>query len=221
MDVDGKEYSVHKGQMFLIKPEQLAYYKADFSDPWLYRWIEFNGSMSKKVLEIFDSAVITDNDSSDIGKALLAVTESTDVTFEILMQLFWAFIATLTQNYTQVVFVAAEEYVKKADLFIKNNIHKKITVSDTAAHIGINRSYLCRLFKEYKKISPQEYIINVKMDTAAQYLSNTGISIAEAANSVGYYDYRVFNKAFHKRFNISPSEWRKRKCWEKSIIKGL
>ena len=43
---ENNTYHLHKGQMFLISPNQLTYYKADDSDPWLYRWIEFNGSMS-------------------------------------------------------------------------------------------------------------------------------------------------------------------------------
>jgi AraC-like DNA-binding protein len=56
------------------------------------------------------------------------------------------------------------------------------------------------------------------MNTAAQYLKNTDISISEAAQSVGYSDSHVFNKAFKRQFNSSPAEWRKKQLWEQSII---
>lgn len=53
--------------------------------------------------------------------------------------------------------------------------YKKLTVSDIASYIDIDRSYLNRLFQKYKNISPQEYIISLKLNYAALYLKNTNI----------------------------------------------
>lgn len=215
--VDGCEYEVGSGQMFLIKPNQLAYYKADSDEPWLYRWIEFNGSMAERVLAVFDLPVLDDNEEL-LGNAIKDIVEGGSVPFEFLMQKLWGFIAALSHSFVEAPKAYSEEYVKKAVAFIKNNVHKKVTVYDIAENIGIDRSYLSRLFRKYQNISPQQYIINVKMNAAAQYLKNTDISIAEAANSVGYYDYHVFNKIFKNHFGLSPSAWRKKKFWEQSFI---
>ena len=54
------EYKVGKGEMFLIRPNSLAYYRADSENPWLYRWVEFNGSMSERILAPFKSPVLRD-----------------------------------------------------------------------------------------------------------------------------------------------------------------
>lgn len=214
--VEDKEYTVGAGQMFLIKPNELTYYKADTDDPWLYRWLEFNGSMAENVLSVFDTPVIEGNER--IADTVRDIVENGDMRFELLMQKFWAFIAHLTHNTRSLPKSQSEEYIEKSVLFIKNNIHKKVTVYDIAKHVGIDRSYLSRLFKEYLSISPQRYILNVKMNAAAQYLKNTDISIAETAKSVGYEDYHVFNKVFKNHFGISPSAWRKKKFWEQSFI---
>lgn len=214
--VDGKEYAVNKGQMFLIKPHQLTYYKADTDEPWLYRWLEFNGSMAENILSVFDTPVI-DGDEN-IADTIKDITENGDMRFELLMQKFWAFIAVLTHNPRTPPKSQSAEYVQKAVAFIKNNVHQKVTVYDIAKHTGIDRSYLSRLFREYRNVSPQQYILNVKMNAAAQYLKNTDISIAEVAKSVGYEDYHVFNKVFKNHFGISPSVWRKKKFWEQSFI---
>ena len=112
----------------------------------------------------------------------------------------------------------AEEYIQKAETFIKTNVHKKISVSDVAKYIGIDRSYLTRLFNEYKKTSPQNYIISLKMNTAALYLKNTNASVTETAQSVGYYDTHIFNKTFKKQFGVSPTTWRQKQIGEQSII---
>lgn len=213
---DSAQYTVGKGQFFLIKPNQLTYYKADSDEPWLYRWLEFNGSMAEKILTAFDTPVLNDNDNA-VGDILKDITQSGTMPFEVLMQKMWSFIAELRHSFGTAPPTHSEEYVRQAVGFIKSNIHKKITVCDVAEHIGIDRSYLCRLFRQYRNISPQQYIINVKMNAAAQYLKNADISVCEAANSVGYCDYHVFNKLFKNHFGLPPSAWKKKKFWEQSF----
>ena len=66
----------------------------------------------------------------------------------------------------------------------------------------------------------QQYLTTAKINAAAQYLKNTDISVTGAAQSVGYTDYRVFNKAFRRHFNASPSEWRKKHIRRQSFIEN-
>lgn len=170
---ENNTYHLHKGQMFLISPNQLTYYKADDSDPWLYRWIEFNGSMSQSILKSVSlnesTPIYTDDENNSIGNALCNIISSGEMCFELLMQKFWNFIYCLTDGEQINTVSNAEEYIQKAEIFIKTNVHKKISVSYVAKYIGIDRSYLTRLFNEYKKTSPQNYIISLKMNTAALY----------------------------------------------------
>ena len=216
--VGDTEYKIHPGEIFLIKPNQLTYYEADSENPWLYRWIEFNGSMSERILSAFSEPVISDYEDAIIGEKFKDFICCGKIPFEIAMEKFWAVIAALTKNSADNIPIRSRDYVQMAELYIKNNIDKKITVNDISAHVGINRSYLSRLFKEYKNISPQQYLALARVNAATQYLKNTDISISEVAQSVGYSDYHVFNKVFHRYFNASPSEWRKKYYWQKSIV---
>lgn len=214
---ENNTYHLHKGQMFLISPNQLTYYKADDSDPWLYRWIEFNGSMSQSILKSVilneSTPIYTDDENNSVGNALCNIISSGEMCFELLMQKFWNFIYCLTDGEQINTVSNAEEYIQKAETFIKTNVHKKISVSDVAKYIGIDRSYLTRLFNEYKKTSPQNYIISLKMNTAALYLKNTNASVTETAQSVGYYDTHIFNKTFKKQFGVPPTTWRQKQIW--------
>lgn len=211
------EYKIHPREIFLIRPNQLTYYEADSENPWLYRWIEFNGSMSERIISAFSEPVISDYDDI-IGEKFKEFISCGKITFEAAMEKFWAVIAALTLNSTDSAQIRSRDYVQMAELYIKNNINKKITVNDISNYVGINRSYLSRLFKEYKNISPQQYLTTERINTAAQYLKNTDISIVEVAQSVGYSDYHIFNKVFHRYFNTSPSEWRKKYFWQQSFI---
>jgi len=204
------EWDIGAGEMFLISPNELTYYEADKKDPWHYAWIEFNGSLVRFLLknsEFAASPVCADK--GGVGRIMQKIVVCKENDFMSLAACLWELIAAIS-NGEEEVRTQGHEYVKKAESYIKINIHKKINVTDVAAYIGIDRSHLSRLFKQHLEISPQQYILSLKMKTAANYLKNTNITINEAAQSVGYFDVRVFGKAFRKYFGISPSVWRKK-----------
>lgn len=210
---EGKTYHIAPGQLFLIYPGQLTYYQADKDDPWFYRWIEFNGNFSEVLCKMAGiskrSPIFTDNRDFSVGNALEKLVDKGNTNFETLMSDLWNFISELTKDFKCNNNTApSEEYVRKASNYIKLNLHKKITVKDISEYVGIDRSYLSRLFKQYKGISTQQYIIAAKLDTAAQYLKNKQLSVKQVAKSIGYDDQLEFSKAFKIRFKVSPSEWR-------------
>lgn len=218
---EGKEYSVCEGQMFLIRPYELTYYRADEKEPWLYRWIEFNGSMIPEMLErsgFAGNVCVCSDEKKKIGEALSMLVQGGEMQFELLMHRLWWLCTLFADSKTKEHKTVAQEYVRKAESFIKINLHKKIHVTEVADYVGIDRSYLSRLFRDSRGISLQQYILKMKMNAAANYMKSTNISIQEAAMSVGYTDSRVFNKAFKSQFLVSPSEWRRRQQWEQSVL---
>lgn len=220
--IGDKEYHVSSGQLFLIPARVSAYYRADSKNPWLYRWIEFNGSMSQKILNRLmlsaENPILTDSPGHPIGNALQQIIDGKDMAFEILMGYFWGFIATLTQQrpYEEMP-NTTEGYIKQAESFIKNNLHKNITVQAVSDYIGIDRSYLCRLFNTCKNTSPKQYIEDLKMNRATQYLKLPTLSVTEVALSLGYSDCHAFHKAFKKNYGCSPSAWREKSEFEQTI----
>ena len=218
-----KEYELTEGQLFLIPPNYSTYYKADSNTPWLYRWVEFNGSMTEKLLTQsgldIHNPILSDTAALDIGNSIIKLIECGEASFEKLMPHFWNFIYALTkQGLPAIPENISEEYIRKAETYIKSNLHKNVTVTTTADYIGIDRSYLCRLFTEHKGLSPKQYIDNLKMNMAVQYLKQTNISITEISISLGYSDCHAFNKAFKKYYGCSPSDWRKKPAFEKTIL---
>ena len=74
--------------------------------------------------------------------------------------------------------------------------------------VGINRSYFSNLFKKELSVSPQEFLINYRLDKAAQMLSETEDSVGNVASAVGYADPLAFSKAFKQKFGVSPRSYR-------------
>ena len=56
-------------------------------------------------------------------------------------------------------------------------------------------------------ITPVNYIIEVKMKKALEYLHEQKYSVKEVASLVGYADIYSFSKAFKKIYGIPPSKF--------------
>ena len=91
---------------------------------------------------------------------------------------------------------------------IHNGIYGKLSISDVAREVGIDRSYLCNIFRGEVGCSPQQYIITTKVNIAKNFLANTSYDIKYIATSLGYDDQFVFSHAFRTKVGVSPSEWR-------------
>ena len=56
--------------------------------------------------------------------------------------------------------------------------------------------------------SPTQYFLNLKLEKAKDYLSNTHLSCKEIAFRLGFDSTAYFNKMFRQRNNITPQEFR-------------
>lgn len=84
-----------------------------------------------------------------------------------------------------------------------------VSVDYLAKRYFISRRYLYAMFKEYKNISPIDYILSVRMKAADKFLSTTDLSVSRIADLTGYSDYNHFTRAYKKYFGMLPSKRRK------------
>ena len=54
-----------------------------------------------------------------------------------------------------------------------------------------------------------EYIIEIRIQNAKQFLTQTNMDIMDIASEVGYSDLKYFSKIFKKVTGINPSEYRR------------
>lgn len=88
------------------------------------------------------------------------------------------------------------------------NYSDKVTVSQIAHYIGLDRSYLSSIFKKYLDTSIQEYLIQYRINKACDLFYNKELNISDISRSVGYDDPLLFSKIFKKYKGISPKKYR-------------
>lgn len=214
-------YKLEKGWGFLIPPNTVINYQADMEDPWSYCWVGFHGLKAEVYLKRAnisgEKPVFEYNRDSALRDCINQMIEtkelkkSSDIK---LLSLLYSFLALLVEASGTTADpdtgeTRKEQYVKKAIDYIKINYTQKISINEVACGIGIDRSYLFSLFKEFLNMSPQEFLIKFRMDKACELMKNNSLSIGEISRSIGYEDQLLFSKTFKRLRGLSPKEYRR------------
>lgn len=100
-----------------------------------------------------------------------------------------------------------EFFIKKIHTFITERIDDpELKIEDLAKEIGMSRTQLYRKIKTLTGISPQKYIMNIRLQMAAICLKE-GLNVSETCIKVGFSDPSYFSKRFKAYYNISPSDY--------------
>lgn len=213
--VDNKVYNVKKGQGFLITPGVTTYYEADEENPWEYCWIGFDGLDVNTILKncgLDDKSLIfTDKSKGKLQESLINLINTYEHgygnEYTILGQLYLSFSYMYNLPYINKTF-HNETHLQKALTYIHNNYTYDIRITDIANYVGINRSYLFKIFKSSKYMSPLQYLTNYRLNMAKQLLIESDLSITEILYSCGFKNPSSFYKHFKKNMNITPSQYR-------------
>ena len=102
------------------------------------------------------------------------------------------------------------KYTKKAISYILKNYSKNISLNDVAQYIGVNSSYLCRVFKEDSGMGFVEYLNATRIENAKQAIKTGNLKLKEIALDVGFNNYTYFTKVFKDVLNMTPQEFEKK-----------
>ena len=104
-----------------------------------------------------------------------------------------------------------DQFIELVKHIIEDNIGSEdFTVSILAREVGLSRSMLHRKLVRYTGKSASELISEIRLSRARDLIEDDVATISEIAYSVGFASPSYFNKAFKKRYNISPGEVRKK-----------
>ena len=189
--VEDQEFSLHKGEGFLIEPNKQTFYQAGEEDPWTYLWIGFDGAKCESCLRSLGlgngQLTFRCEDGGELLKlveAMLTYNKSdteADFMLQSLLCRFFACLAKGISRESERRLTKRERenlYIHQAMEFIRNNYANGITVSDIAGYVALNRSYLFTLFRRILGVSPQECLTQFRLTRAKEQLTLTDASVA-------------------------------------------
>ena len=98
--------------------------------------------------------------------------------------------------------------IRRARDHILAHISETITTDDLSKELGMNRTYLCKLFAEETGLTVNRYVTQVKTEEAKRLMDITRKSVAEIAEYLGYSSQSYFQRVFKKATGMTPGEYR-------------
>lgn len=212
--VEKKTFFVKAGEAFLIRPHEVTYYQADKETPWSYAWVAFDGAEAERLLRA--RGLLDDGQYiCRFADALCAARE-----IHLLIEALWAnrHDAAAGHFYLLLSEIAAPQsgtqplplfsYYQTALRYIHHNYGYHIQITDIARHVGVDRTYLYKIFMAQAGLSPKGYLTRYRIQAAKEMLQNTQLSITEIALSCGFSDSSLFCRHFLRAVGCSPGTYR-------------
>ena len=93
--------------------------------------------------------------------------------------------------------------------FCESNYKEEISLKTVAAALNLSQSHISHLFTNKIRISFRDYINSLRLNASLLLLKQGELSITKIAYESGFGTIRTFNRAFRKKFGVSPRDYLK------------
>ena len=101
-----------------------------------------------------------------------------------------------------------DEDITQIQIWLQDNYHRDIVMTQLAEKFGMSTRTLNRRFKAALGISPLDFLQEIRINIAKDLLKTSNLSISEIVDKVGYQDTGFFTALFKKHLAITPIAYR-------------
>lgn len=84
----------------------------------------------------------------------------------------------------------------------------ELTLCDYAAMCSMSKYHFLRVFGQIVGTTPLDYRNNIRLEHAAELLTDKRLSVEEIGRQTGFASASYFSSAFKKKFGLSPKQYR-------------
>lgn len=104
--------------------------------------------------------------------------------------------------------IEIQSSITRAKTLALQNYKNAVTAAEMAKHVNMSLSYFSQCFKQIVGKTYTDYIRDVRMEHAKNYLVHTSKTIQWIAEEVGYNDEKYFSRLFKEFVGVLPSDYR-------------
>lgn len=99
--------------------------------------------------------------------------------------------------------------LKRVLEFMRQHSAENLSLDQLAAEAGISRFHFIALFKQAVGTTPHQYMLQLRLECAAELLEKTDLSIRMIAENCGFHALSHFSDSFQRHFGQTASDYRR------------
>ena len=94
--------------------------------------------------------------------------------------------------------------------YIKQSYMEPLSIAKIATHCGLSTSYFYKLFYNTTHMTPNNYVLSVRLSAAKSLLTTTDTPVSVIADQCGFRSQAYFSDCFRRHFHMSPRQFREK-----------
>lgn len=207
---DNKTYYVKQGDLFILPKG--SYHKYTPENNWKKMWFNIDGILVKNLLVTYgvnNYVLFSQFNKFNLIQELYEIASSNKEIEQIMSDAaitFLKIVQQLQKNIKRNAVISNENLIKEK---LDKCVYEKKSIKDIARELCISQPKLIKDFKLCYGITPYQYILQRKIEIAANLLIDSSESINDIATALGFVDQPSFTNRFKKVMGVSPTDYRK------------
>lgn len=220
--LNGNDETVDAGSMVLYRPKEEQHYVYYGKDKTEVFWVHFTGGNVTNILRKYgfkDRQHVffagSNPEYRQIYERMISELQKCPPFFEENLTLLLNHLLILVSRQT-----GARAQVKEMNPYTRAAMENAVQYFDThysedirieefAASKAMSTSWFIRSFREYCRMTPKQYITNLRITNAKILLRQTEFPVSEIGAIVGFDNALYFSRIFRRQTGMSPSEYRR------------
>lgn len=105
-------------------------------------------------------------------------------------------------------FLKNYHYVTQAVDYINSHYSEQLTLKNISEMVHLSENYFSAIFSEVMQMPFSKYVLEKRLNRASVLIKSTKVPIMTIALQTGFSNISYFNKAFKKKYGLSPRQYR-------------
>lgn len=203
----GKSFDIPEGSLFCLPSNTMHNYFSN-RDVWETDWVTFSGWATQKLFDI-EAGVYSVPKNFQFDKRLSNIMACRNIGDWSIKSsvLLYELLIELKEHIS--VHYKVNNRLKDCFEYINKNFSECIELSELSELSGMSKEHFCRIFKSYTGLRPFEYITNVRIQRAKEFLlCDKTAKVHKIAERTGFKSACYFSMVFKKLNGCTPEQYR-------------
>lgn len=212
--VDGEMRTVHAGEALLFLPGARQRYVYLKEDGCINKFVHFSGHLAA-ILDGEPARIITLASKSEFESNLDRLIRAycrIDGQRGLLCDGYLRTLLALLKDSEMLASAqrdTLQDRVRSVINLMNTHINEPIDLDACAKRCCVSRERFNHMFKEQTGFPPLQYINRIRVERAKELLVDSGLTVSECADTLGFSDVNYFSRLFRKIAGVSPSKYRR------------